>query len=575
MAVETAAGFQNLNGGMHSGIDPLILGEQLYAQGINISSREGLVHSRPGWGDTGATTNTDTFQGAARWSLNSGDRFVYVRAGRLYSMKLNNYSITDHGLLFDTSAQCHFVQADRYMTIQDGVSLPQALEEVAGVATIKDITAAGLSVVAALPTGLAMAYVHGRIHVTTITLPSTALNGRPYFLSGDISKPNAPDDCYKFTETDFLNGGGAHGLPMEMGYVNGFGALRNAATGTGVGALIVFGENGVSAFDMSIPRTLWSDQPLAQVLFFGPGTTSPWSILPVNNDLVYRAADGLRILKYTASQLAGGSALANTPQSNEVSTYMDGEPASYLPYVSSAMVDNRLFMTVGGTDTRHFKAVVSMDLAQISGLSGASTPAYDGIWQLPTGVNFAQVLSGRVSGTPKLYAFGSDGKLYVLNPDATIDEGAASIRSRLVTKVYNFGDMVSWKEIQKVELWVKDLVRDTNITVYYRPHGYPLWISLGSKQLEVAAGSYPQRRQRLTFTLDKPGDYCDTATKKLLHAAEAFQFAIEWTGYMTIEVFRAEITADLDAPGFACDETSNEPIVESATSGVALGDYLT
>lgn len=559
-----ADGFISLIGGAHSGVDPLTLGDTYYARGINVSSRGALIHNRPGFIPTGYSLGTNIFQGASVWRLNSCDRFVYVMAGHLYSMIVDTGVTIDHGLLFDTSAQCYYTQADRYMLIQDGTSSARVLEEVAGTAQLRATTS--------MPPGYVMIFTNGRLHMVPKNMPGTTETGRPYLLSGDIAQPDDSSECLNFTESEYLSGGGAHSLPMEMGYIYGLGVLRNAATGTGFGGTVVLAKHGVSAFDFSVPRSLWQDQQLSQVLFFGPGTVSPWSVISLNDDLVYRGADGLRILRYTSSQVAGGNALSNTPQSNEVSVYFDGEPPAYLPRVSSATCDNRLYMTVGGIDAVYFKALVVLDLAKIGGLTGAQAPAYDGIWQLPD-AHIAQVLSARQNGAEKIFVFTSTPDIRVLEPGAIKDD-TTPIHSRVVTRVFNFTELVSLKTLSKVEMWISDLWHDVTIVVYARPMGYPLWVPMGTKTVKITAGTYPQRRKRLAFTLDNPGQYCDTSLGKLLNGAEAWQFAIDWIGHMTIQSFRAIVDVDEDAPVDPCSETDNTPIATDGTAGIALGEYL-
>lgn len=562
-------GFTSLLNGVHTGIDPDVLGEAYYSLGINVSSRGGLIHTRPGF-TTDAALGSGTYQGGGVWSLNSGDRWVYVVEGHVCSAVLDSVSpVIDHGLLLSTSAQCHFYQADRYMVIQDGTSTPIVLEEdpVTGIAGRKTLPASPI------PAGYVGSYVFGRIHMVPRYVPGTTDPGHPYFLSGDISLPNDPGTCLAFTETDYLAEGGAVGMPLEMGYIYGMSAMRNAATGTGYGPLMVFARNGVCAFDVSIyPRENWKNQPFGQVLFFGNGTVSPWSIVPVNDDLAYRSADGIRFIKHTASQTGGNSGvLSNPSQSNEMQAYIAAEDETYLPYVSGAICSDRFFMTTSGTDSRYFQALMVLDTAKVAGLTGTQNPSYDGIWQIE-GKPVAQVFNAFLNGKPTTFVVTQGPDLYRLDPDAVMD-GATKIKSRIHTRVYNFDDL-SLKILEYVELWVSDLQHDTAVTVYYRPAGYPLWNVLDTRALKVAAGSLPQRRRRLRFVLDNRSEVCDPVSKQHLIGAQAFQFAIAWEGYMKIEAFMATARLEIESPQDVCDETEARTVTD-VTDGVTLGNFLT
>lgn len=567
---ELIDGFVSLLSGMHGGIAPELLKEDAYARGLNVSSRNGLIHTRPRF-SLETSLPTGSYGGAEVWSLSTGDYLVYVIAGRVYAAPVDDWSnFTDLDLLFDPDARCYFCQVDKYMVIQDGTSSPRVLQESSGTISLF----AGHTI----PIGTIMAYAHGRLHLVPKVVPGTSEPGNRYFISGDVLFPDDPTNVLQFTETDYWNEGGAHGIPEEMGDIYAIQPFRNASTGTGIGGLVILGKNGSSAFDMSIRRSSWKDIQLAQVLFSGTGTgtISPFSARAINDDLVYRGLDGIRFVRYTKSGIAGSSgALSCVPSSNEVTPFIDTENADSLPFVSTALADNRMFLTAGGlwaTGDNVFSSMIVMDLASVYGMRGAPAPSYDGIW---TGVNPVQVLTATRSNRQLLLIISEDNKVYTTSEAVYEDEGGNDPLCRVYTKVMYFpNDRVSLKELQHVELWVSDLYKDVDVTVHYRPEGFPLWSQLGTATIPSLGSAYPQRRRRLRIPLSDDAKTYDPETGDALYKATGFQFCIEWRGSMQLSTVRFTASGPLaETPKLACQEEVGSDILTASSSLYELDDY--
>ncbi len=581
-------------------------------------------------------------QGAGTWSLASGDRIVFVVSGRIYVLWTDTLAVMDMGPGMNPANQCFVSQVDRYALIQDGNSTPIVLEDVSGVpqffagmdreeslvvaagdtkvvlqysadrnivvtytptagtATIMDpaldylvdgvqinfttpLPSTGKIDVTytadhSIPIGYMSIYAHGRLHLVGKYLTNTTTEGRDSIISGDIKLPNEPSTVLQFTETEYLNGGGAHGMPMEMGFIGGLGVYRNAHTGTGNGEVVAFGRNGVCAFDFSLYReTQWTTSSLSRVLFFGAGCSSPWSIVSINDDLVYRGNEGLRVLRYSVSQMAGNAGgLSNVPMSIEVSTFLQNDSA-YLPFVSCATSDNRLYTTAGGATSEgatEFRGLVSWDLAAAyyNGITGLGV--YDGMW---TGDRFAFTVTALRDGAPTTYVFARGPILYRIDAAATTDvsltRGVKPIEAQLFTRGYNFQDVTTTKQFQYIELWLADLRMDTQIEVFIRPVGYPLWKPLGTREFKVGDGSLPQIRRKLRFSVDFGSQSCDPSTSEPLFVATEFQIAVKWTGYARIERMRVVSEPVGEPPPSVCSETEAVVLQASEASGETLDDF--
>lgn len=554
--------FSGLYGGQNSEASPLLLSQEVYARGINIDIRGGLVKTRPGFvadelimpGEEEVPSGK--FQGAARWALPDGDRLVFVVDGFVYIYNVDTGDVFNAGALVTADSDfCWFCQADNYMVIQNGSDTPVVLDD------SRDGKVFGYEDgdEQSIPIGTAMYYIHQRLHTTDISI------GLRYFESGDVMIPTRPESCLEFTETTYWATGGAHALPVALGEISGMAAFRNASTGTGVGTLLVFADNGVSSFDLSYPRSEWDTVNMSQVLFMEYGSRSPRSLANVNDDLIYRALDGMRTVRYTKSEVGSGTgSLASLPFSLRVDTWFRDEAQEYLPFVSAAFWNHYAMMTVSGVDDRYFQGLVVMDSVSTHVASGASNPAFPGVW---TGFKFAQVLVAMRGYKRTVFVFVDGLRLYHLDEDATTDDGV-SIMSRLITRSHGFGGGASAKQLQFVEFWMSDIYKTSAVTVYFRPTGYPLWSSLGTRVVKPAV-DYPGYKRRLRFAVEDASAFRNVVTGELLNVSTEFQFAIEIEGNLTIErCLMAALQVD-EPPPNPCDV---DPGTGTLT-GVALDDW--
>lgn len=563
-----ANGFVELRNGMNAFRHLLLLDDMQCAKAVNVAFRGGMACTRPSFRSKRfAALPSAVFRGGGIWSLASGDRLVAVFGDHVYVVNLSSgESQRVEGAVDETQSQCFFIQADRYMLVQGFAHAPVVLEE-----TDDGIVAVDKAKVE-LAAGYFGIYAHGRVHMVPKVVPNTTVSGKPYLVSGNVMEPDDPETVLKYDEVEYWAEGGAHGLPLELGTIGGVGVMRNSSTGSGLGAVIVLARNGLCAFDFSISRDLWKTQAISQVLFYGPGCRSPWAVVGLNDDLVYRSLDGIRSLRYSTSQIAGSSgALSSVPMSVEVDLWLK-DVGLALPRVSAAASDNRLFCTAGYLSATQFRGLVVLDVsaAYYSGAS-AHTGAYDGLW---TGLrDVAQVLSWRDDSGSKLLAITSEGRLYDLDGSAVLDPGQTPIEARIETKAYMFGDLVSLKKLLFCELWLSEIPVDTSVKVLYRPHGYPLWTVLGETTVVVPSGSLLQMRGQLRFPVDMSRETCDPVSGRPLYVASAFQFAIQWTGRAVIAGFRAVAEPLASPPPDVCPEITGAVLEAGPLTGETLDDF--
>jgi len=625
-------GFGPVPGGVHGGLHPSLLQESQFAAGLNITTRGGYVSTRPGFTKV-LDLGSGVFQSAARYRLNEGDRIIFVQSGRIKQIKLfesplvvSDYSVQNTTWLdkYDGnvdppvtypytesfspefgkddsgnwSTRINMVKADKFFVVQDGYHQPVIIGDGPGADHARVSAQSPLPypgskpdfesaqfLYSEVPAGGPMAYASRRLCVSpryawedlTGVYPAARESGRTTFVASDLDSDAA--SCLRFIENNFANGGGALSLPLESGFITAMAPFRNSETVDGNGALVVFGQDAVSAFNLAFQREAWGSsdnkQPISQMLFQDVGTYSPRAIVPVNDDLFFRRVDGLGSLRYTASQAAGSSgSLSITPQSFEISHRLDLDTFEALPLVSMDYSGNRLFVTSGGLTPggSGFRGLVVLDSASLYSMSSPPTPVYDDIW---TGLDFLQVVSARHAGKDTLFIFakcnGSLG-LYKIEQSAKSDDGTP-ILCRFYTRQFSFGG-AGMKKFSRAEIWIRELVGPADLSLYWRSDGYALWKKCNDISLNSDAAGLPQSRYRLTLSPTEENP-CDPNSGRPLRAGTSFQFCIEWRGALKLE--KVLLFADAETavePMLQCEDEAAVALVESEQSGVSLDDFV-
>jgi len=581
MANEVFGGFTALPGGMNSAIDSALLKPTEFARGVNVSVRGGYAETRGGFTNLGALDGTGTFRGAFVWRLNEGDFLVVARGtGVVFRSFDTGAQWTYFGMFADGTSWCHFTQPDRWIMVQDGVGRPAVFQMVNGV---PQLYGQNPPLVCIVP-GTVGLYLHRRIHYVPLLVPaltpdpatadvlpdSTAESGKMSFVSSDVRDNINPEYVFRMSEHRVVAEGGAYTLPAEFGLIEGMGQLRGAASGTGVGPLIVFGREGVSAFDVSKARASWITSGIGEVLFSGAGTRSSRAIVSVNDDLVYMDTQGdLRFLRYDKTALAGsGGVLYNVPKSNEMRYFIRNQNPDYLPNASATFTDNRFWWTLHGKSDGTYEAMGVLDTIPSYTMSAADPAAYYGVW---TGFGFLQAVTARVSQVAGMFAVVKTAAGYSVlqyDDDIVTDPGSTPIRSTVITPAMDLateGVAVSTqpKQLRYFELQLGNIKRDTTAQVYYRPRGQSEWQLAGSASVAVPGG--PAQRRRVKIPVVRDDDLgADPVTKQRFDVSDSFEFMVRWVGFCRVEMFRVVGTA-LPQPDLPVCDVDNPDSVAYTT----------
>lgn len=572
-------------GGMNGNILSSILGDRQYLKGINITCRGGVVRTRPGFELKDLVFNNATdeqifevgkWQGAEIYHSIDETYIVAAVSGNVFLIEPdtgrvgNVTSVT--GRMNQYQNRLYFCQVERYMIVQDGTNTPIIID---GLVAAKSDTANNQ-----VPVGTIMAYGHGRLFVKIFG---------NQFLAGDINQPTVPTAVLQFTETIYLSGGGAFGVPSELGEITGMAFAQNFDSSDGQGPLLVFCKNGVDTFAVYTPRSYWADNDISRVVIRGIGCASKDCIIITGDDLIFRTYEGIG-----SYDLFRTSDRRFTNMSQELLPF-ESQETEWLRCLSSGVLfDNRVLYTMVGEkvtaetlegkeiDDYRFKALGVLDLAPLNGLSEIARDklaVYDGAW---TGPYPTQIIVGNFENRERCFVFGRTNSganvLYELGKEPADDCGTR-VNCRFYPKYARFwnfstgGEPVevtySFKRLDKAALFVSSFQDAVNFKLWAKPDSRTDFTLLS--EMEICApmvsaeypyvditGGMPQARAKLTFPQFKTNLGDPVKGINVLNGYE-FEFCIEWDGIAEIRRISLEATIQERAPDFTPDRCAILP----------------
>lgn len=577
-----AEAFQTVQGGVNDLLDPLLLKAGTAARLLNVEVRNGLAESRPAlFGETMPAQGR--FQGAFSYELEGNLRWVVVVSGHVWTYSFATNTWLDLAAFptvdFD---QAYFCQAGKFCIVQNGIYDPvenwpiilhgdevvdnletrfiyrnhvlplrsfswDAINEDDELVTIDEDgellpgAPATTPEVFRVPIGKAMAFGQGRLFVAVERYWDNGLSsgltpgwrsgeGLRFILASDDWRWDDPARMLVFTQNDLLAGGGALSMPAENGFITSLAFFRNAATGTGLGELLVICRRGVMAFAVSVDRaTAWGTQGFGQVLFQTSGSRSPWAITAVNSDLVYRGDGGLRTLKYSASNETASGGMAVVPASPEITTLVERTSYGHEPFVTLAHADNYVLFTSDGiqlsTGDVAFLDVLPWDLANFQASGEQSSRVFAGAWRGPL---FHAVL--KVSNRQA-------GAIFRVADNAPLQYGIFSNIARDATQVsavrtptYVFGAPRNIKRFKYADLIFDRVSTDLEVKVRWRVDGSG-WFESDSRR-------FKSTQFHTTGLFRVPAEADNDGTGYMM------DFAVVWTGHARLKLatFWASVT---------------------------------
>lgn len=579
-------GFITTEAGVESGFAPSLIAPNQLSWAVNITSRDGYPHPRPGWvwrelsfldseGQPDpvarAAFEDGLFQGAGTYIADGapgitagGQPYLAVSIdGRVWTIKVSsaNKPFVVGELTSSTyrnqPTQPHawFCQAGRILVVQNGIDRPLFWNG-SGVSRSNCLTSEPHQV----PIGGPMAFVKNRLAVAS---------GYSYSM-GDLMGSDLTlgrDNVVNWTENDFLNEGGY--FTVATSPITGLSAAANLDTSLGFGDLNVFTESDIYAFDAPIDRTVWKNltYPLQRYAALNFGATSHESIVLMNGDMAFRSPDGIRTLQYSRRNW---NDWGQTPISRQVRRALRYDTRALLAYASAVNFDNRLLVTVQPQQAQrtrypdgergkgvYHRGLVALDYHLVSGIGEKRPPAWEGVW---TGLKILRVLTIGKGATQRCFVFAlsSDQRicLWEITRENLFDfDGGDDVPIEWImeSRSLGFTKPGSKKQLQTSEVWYDQVAGNVLLTLKYRPDLEECWYPFGALedcakyrncdgQIQCGYATtldvpYYNGQARSRQGWPQPPDVADTQRGGFTTQGFEFQFRFEGSGYMRVKRF--------------------------------------
>ena len=392
-----------------------------------------------------------------------------------------------------------------------------------------------------LPAGRMGAYGMGRQWMSLtdgISYIAGDIVGGP---SGSVAN-NYRDSVLKTTENTFLSGGGTFRLPGTGDLITAMLFPPILDTSLGQGELIISTPFSMFSNNSPVDRTTWEQltSPLQTESLKDNGSLAQNSTILVNSDTFFRSYVGIGSLVLARRSFLGWG---NKPISNEMQRILNQDNQSLLPYGSAITYDNRFLSTAApnvlGGGVFHV-GLVSLNFDLISTLRASQPPAWESVW---TGINAMQVVSGRVNGSKRAFAFTYNINQSIIELYELLQETTTLYQDNDVTPIlWVFETPVLFnKDIKPLpnliqlsdgEFYISDIEGTVIIKVYYRPDFYPCWTLWNTQTVCLDnSGQYAQPGYRMRIGLGEPdSNPSESGNDRPLNVGNFFQFRVEITG---------------------------------------------
>jgi len=556
-------GFDSLQGGMNGGTLNTLIDRNQFAKGINVTCRNGLIGTRPPVVEVdinGSEAELDAiqngkFQGAYYYQYEDNNYIAFAMSGEIFLIDPIANTIWDMtaviGAMSATVNRLHFCQVERYLVVQDGTNTPVIIED----------TASRLAVQVPdneVPTGTIMAYVHGRLFIKT---------GQYEFVAGNIHMPNTVGNVLVFTENQYLAGGGALFVPVDLGQITGMSWAQAYGEATGEGPLLVLCERGIASFQVNIPRLSWQDMPISRIEPGGNGNASEYCAVRMNEDLMFMSWNGIQDYALLSVEAATHHRMTNL--AFEIKPFMDLESVTLRSLSMGCKFDDRLLFTAIGeevttpndeTDYR-FAGLISLDFSPMNGIASLGKtvkPAYDGMW---TGMHPTGIASGIFNQEEMCFIFGKDddgiNHLYRLHKtqghDTTVADGEIPIDCILYTKGMPFTAFDAdqprqvpqiEKELDNANMTIIAFQDEVTFALSACPDFTTAFSQITSLTVNapmettdaVPIAGNPQSRPKERFPAIQH-NLCEQISGRNVAIGHEFQFRLSWSGIANISRF--------------------------------------
>lgn len=531
----------DLSGGVHSATDD----SSLYLQphqcewAFNVGFTGGRARTRPPMVEVARWTLPAgaTWQGAGYLSVRRG-MLVLAIGGRFY--RWSPAASETMGIVssiggLEVSAEfpnnperlrAWFMEANGTLYIQDGES--------ACVLYDGGTARRAVRVDNEIPIGTCMAFNGSRIWLA---------RGSKLW-AGDIAQGQGEERF--FTEIQDLVGGGAL---TALGAITALRFIPRLDSTTGFGSLLVSGKAFMQGVRADVPqRSAWPELPDFQTTLF-EGVGSIGDLVPVNQDLYWRSADGqLRSLR---SAVVDADTPGNAPLSHEIERLFGYDSVQVMDNHRMIYAGNRLLMLTQPylvSGRTHYQRLASLSFVPLSKMGQKAPPLYEGEW---SGSSFVDLQTGVFDGKTRAFAFGLEGqtlRIFELMGKEADDRYLTSagpkrqqVTASLELRKTAWGEPRVPKRFMQVGVDFSEVEGGVTLRLFYRMDYFETWRPVNTHpivlQSEVAGvvrqtRARPHRTGYRTFAIP---DEINPVTRRAYNHGYVAQVRIEWTGNVRID----------------------------------------
>ena len=249
--------------------------------------------------------------------------------------------------------------------------------------------------------------------------------------------------------------------------------------------------------------------------------------------------------------------------SNEMQRPLNQDNPVLLSYGSAMNFKNRFLATCAPQNSAQgviHEAMTSLNFDLISSLRQTLPPSWEGIW---TGLNILQVVTGRVNGSIRAFAFTlnldtNKIELYEILAETStqyLDNGVTPIKWAFETPVMFKEDVKPLNQLSQLldgEVYLSQIKGNVHVKVMYRPDFLTCWTPWS--EFDVCAdvsASNAQPGYRTRIGLGEPDAMpCEAGNNRQLRVGYFFQFRVEITGSCTWNGLRGSVNTTYE-PRFA------------------------
>lgn len=372
--------------------------------------------------------------------------------------------------------QAWFIQAEKWMIIQDGQSVPIFFD---GASSRRSVQTLGQ-----IQAGKMMEYHRGRVAKVNPDGRTFSIGDIVYGSSGTIGE-QFRDAVLYVNENTYLVGGGFFSVPGTYGKITFMRGMADLDKSLGQGPLMVGTPKAIFTCDLPTNRTTWQSltDPVLSVAQVANGGRSQDSTINVNGDIFTRANDGVRSL--TQAQRDFLTSWGNVPVSREMNRLLPHDDESLLGYASGVYFDNRMLMTASPSYSKRGvfnRGTVALDFDILSSMRDKKPAAWDGLWM---GTNILKITAGEYRNRPRCFEWVVTGEgdieLWEQTRTGAYDRYTNPIPIKWGFETCDFfrkGQTyheLDMKRLMGGELYVTDVVGTVQFRVLFKPDQHPCW----------------------------------------------------------------------------------------------------